>query len=129
VLPLTEILFADLPGSHHPMVDYAAKWSPGSPEDLGTSPACPAPLPPPLASRIRLLALRAWWAIGGKGYGRVDFRVDPPDTLYILEVNPNPDLAPSAGLARGARAHGWDYPKLVERILAEVPTPLEVPAR
>lgn len=129
VLPLTEILFADLPGGHHPMVDYAAKWSPGSPQDLGTRPVCPAPLPPSMASRIRLLALRAWWAIGGKGYGRVDFRVDPHDNVHILEVNPNPDLAPSAGLARGARAQGWNYPNLVERILAEATTRTEVLAR
>jgi D-alanine-D-alanine ligase len=117
VLPLSEIHFGALPPGHFPMVDYHAKWSAGSPEDLGTRPVCPAPLPPWLAARIRLLALQAWRVIGGSGYGRVDFRLASPDTLYILEVNPNPDLSPSAGLAYSARVQGWDYPALVARIL------------
>jgi D-alanine-D-alanine ligase len=67
----------------------------------------------------RRIALEAWEAVGGKGYGRVDLRLTEPDTLHILEINPNPDLAPSAGLARMALARGWDYGALVERILAE----------
>ena len=118
VLPLSEISFTGLPAGHFPMVDYSAKWELGSPEDRGTEPICPAPLPGPLAARIRLLALRAWRAIGGTGYGRIDFRITEPDTLHILEVNPNPDLAPTAGLVRAAQVQGWDYPTLVDRIMA-----------
>lgn len=128
VLPLSEVVFSGLPRGHHPMVGYDAKWVPGSPEDRGTRPVCPADLPPALAAQIRLMALRAWWAVGGKGYGRVDFRLAPPDTLYILEVNPNPDLAPSAGLTRAARAHGWDYHHLIARILTETHFEAEVSA-
>ena len=128
VLPLSEIAFDTLPQGHHPMVDYSAKWAPGSPEDEGTRPVCPAPLPGALGARIRLMALRSWWAVGGRGYGRVDFRVEPPDAVYILEVNPNPDLAPSAGMARAALVQGWDYPTLVGRILAEALAGSEVPA-
>lgn len=128
VLPLSEISFAGLPASHHPIVDYNAKWAPGSPEDLGTQPVCPALLPAGLAVRIRQMALRAWWALGGAGYGRVDFRLQPPDSLYILEVNPNPDLAPGAGLARAADLQGWDYPHLVERIMAEAMRRAKAPA-
>ncbi|MGW8265542.1 MAG: D-alanine--D-alanine ligase family protein, partial [Longimicrobiales bacterium] len=119
VLPLSEILFEGLPEGHHPIVGYDAKWAPGSPEDLGTRPVCPAPVSGAVASRIRLMALKAWKALGGRGYGRVDFRLSPPDTLYLLEVNPNPDLSPSAGLARAAEAGGIQYRALVERILQE----------
>lgn len=119
VLPLSEILFDGLPAGLHPIVGYDAKWAPGSLEDLGTRPVCPAPVAATLAARIRLLALKAWRAVGGKGYGRVDFRLSPPDSLYILEVNPNPDLSPSAGLARSAEAEGLSYKVLVGRILQE----------
>ena len=101
------------------MVGYSAKWKPGSPEDLGTMPVCPAPLSEELAERIRTLALQAWDAVGGRGYGRVDFRISEPDTLHILEVNPNPDLDPSAGLARAARNHGWSYGTLIGEVLSE----------
>lgn len=119
VLPLSEIVFDGLPEGHHPIVGYEAKWAPGSPEDLGTRPVCPAALPGALAARVRLTALKAWRALGGKGYGRVDFRLTPPDTFFVLEVNPNPDLSPSAGLARAAGAEGIRYRDLVGKILRE----------
>lgn len=128
VLPLSEIVFEGLPLGHHPIVGYDAKWAPGSPEDLGTRPVCPAPIPGALASRIRLTALKAWKAVGGRGYGRVDFRLSPPDTFYLLEVNPNPDLSPSAGLARAAEAEGMHYQALVRKILEEALS-RRVPAR
>jgi D-alanine-D-alanine ligase len=119
VLPLSEITFQGLPEGHHPIVGYEAKWVAGSLEDMGTRPVCPAPVPTAVASRVRLLALKAWRAVGGRGYGRVDFRLSPPDGLWILEVNPNPDLSPSAGLARAARVEGMSYRDLVDRVLQE----------
>jgi len=119
ILPLSEIVFRNLPPAYHPLVGYEAKWAPGSREDRATRPVCPAPLAAEVASKARALAMEAWTAVGGRGYGRVDLRLTEPDTLHILEVNPNPDLAPSAGLARMAAAAGWSYEELLERILAE----------
>ncbi len=118
-LPLAEILFDDLPPGFHPMVGYEAKWSVGSAEDRGTRPRCPAHLTPSLEQRARDLSLEAWEAVDGRGYGRVDLRLSASDEFYVLEVNPNPDLAPSAGLARMAAAAGWSYGQLLQRILEE----------
>jgi D-alanine-D-alanine ligase len=112
VLPLTEIEFA---GSQR-VVSYAAKWSAGSLEDLSTRPSCPAPLPATLREEVVELARSAWAAVGGRGYGRVDLRADEAGHLYLLDINPNPDLAPGAGLARMAAAAGWVYPELIRRI-------------
>src|SRR3989449_10253339 len=61
----------------------------------------------------------AWRVMQGKGYGRVDLRVDDAGRPWVLEVNPNPDLTDEAGLSRMAQAAGWEYPELVRRI-AEV---------
>jgi D-alanine-D-alanine ligase len=79
---------------------------------------CPADVSDALATELRRLALAAWRAIGGTGYGRVDFRVDDEGRPWILEVNANPDLAPDAGLARMARAADLDHGALVRRICA-----------
>lgn len=117
ILPVAEVDFSALPQGWHPIVDYRAKWAPGSVEDQGTRPLCPAPLSPSLALQAQDLAWKAWQALGGRGYGRVDLRLEEPDQLFLLEVNPNPDLAPQAGLARMARARGWDYRELIQKIL------------
>ncbi len=115
VLPVAEIAFS---GAQR-LVSYAAKWEPGSGADLGTRSLCPAPLDGAVAEHARELALRAWRAVGGRGYGRVDLRTDEEGRLQVLEVNPNPDLAPEAGLARMAAAAGWTFEGLVARILRE----------
>lgn len=115
VLPVGEIVFS----GRHRVVSYAAKWSPGSDADRGTRPVCPARITAALHDRAVALAREAWAAVSGAGYARVDLRTDTAGAPYILEVNPNPDLAPGAGLARMADAAGWGYDGLVARILEE----------
>jgi D-alanine-D-alanine ligase len=119
VLPLSEIDFGTFPASSWRLVSYRAKWETGSDEDRGTSPCCPAVLDDELAASARQLAVEAWQRVSGTGYGRVDLRADERERLYILEVNPNPDLAPSAGFARMAAAAGYEYVELVDRIVLE----------
>jgi D-alanine-D-alanine ligase len=112
-LPVAEQTFA---GGRR-LVTYAAKWHAGSRSDRDTPTVCPARIPDPLRSRAVELALRAWRAVGGGGYGRVDLRADTRGRLHVLDVNPNPDLSPGAGLVRMAAAAGWSYAELVRRIV------------
>jgi len=118
-LPIAEIDFSGMPPGSWPILTYAAKWDTGSPDDLGSVPVCPASLAQKLAERLVRIAETAWRAMQGKGYGRVDLRVDEQGRPWVLEVNPNPDLNDDAGLSRMAKAAGWDYAELVRRI-AEV---------
>jgi D-alanine-D-alanine ligase len=62
------------------------------------------------------MAETAWRTMQGKGYGRVDMRVDDAGRPWVLEVNPNPDLTDEAGLSRMAGAAGWEYSELIRRI-------------
>ena len=119
VLPHSEIAFRGLPRGHPRVVTYAAKWHRGSPEDRGTVPVCPARIPAGLERRLTEVARRAWELVEGTGYGRVDIRADRRGALYVIDVNPNPDLAPGAGLARQAAAAGWSYVDLVGRIVED----------
>jgi D-alanine-D-alanine ligase len=118
-LPIAEIDFSGMPEGSWPILTYAAKWHTGSAEDLGSVPVCPAQISQRLADRLVRAAEVAWRVLQGKGYGRVDLRVDDTGRPWVLEVNPNPDLTDEAGLSRMAKAAGWDYPELVRRI-AEV---------
>ena len=120
MLPLAEIRCDLLPDGTWPIVSYAAKWIPGSPEDEGTVPVCPADLDPELARHIGQVARIAWEHLSeGAGYGRVDLRVTEDGQPYVLEVNPSPDLSSNAGLARMGRALGWSYDDLVMQIADE----------
>lgn len=117
LLPINEIDFTDMPADAWAMLSYAAKWDVGSAEDLGSQPMCPAEITDEQRDQLYDLGLEAWRVVEGRGYGRVDFRMDAEGNFYVLEVNPNPDLG--AGLKHMAQAHGWEFPQLIEQIIAE----------
>ena len=116
VLPIAEIDFREMPRGLWRIVSYRSKWDEGSEEDSGALPRCPADLPPTLTSELGSIALKAWRTVGGDGYGRIDFRIDSAGRPWLLEVNANPDLSPTAGLARMARAAEMDFASLARRI-------------
>jgi len=117
VLPISEIDFGAMPRGKWNIVSYSSKWATGSVEDLGTAPRCPADLPEELASEIEQIALAAWAAVGGSGYGRVDLRIDESGRPWVLEVNANADISADAGLARMAAVAGLSYPNLILAIV------------
>jgi D-alanine-D-alanine ligase len=116
VLPIAEIDFGKMPRGRWRIVTYQSKWAPGSIDDIGGMPRCPAKLPARVANETRRVALKAWQIAGGAGYGRVDMRIDANGQPWILEVNANPDIAPDAGLARMARVVGIEYSALIRNI-------------
>ena len=116
-LPPSMVDYSALPAGHPPVLTFSAKWEPENPVYQGTPTICPAPVKPGLVEKIQRLAGEAFLAAGCRGYARVDFREDEAGNLFILELNPNPDLSPSAGLAKQARAAGLDYDGLVKRVL------------
>jgi D-alanine-D-alanine ligase len=122
VLPISEILFKDEGPGYWPIVTYDAKWSPGSRDYEATPPSYPAAVTPRLREKLAALAMRAFRVLGCRDYARVDFRVRSTGKPYILEVNPNPDFSPSAGLAGGLASAGLTHAQftvqLVERALA-----------
>ncbi|HVF38507.1 MAG TPA: hypothetical protein VM939_01320 [Gemmatimonadaceae bacterium] len=122
VMPVAEINFGDMPRGMWKIVSYQSKWITGSEEDLGALPSCPADLPKELTRELERIALTAWRAVDGQGYGRVDLRIDSSGAPWLLEVNPNPDISPGAGLARMAGVAGMDYGALVRRICEDALT-------
>jgi D-alanine-D-alanine ligase len=117
-LPISEIIL-DIPAHLPKICTYNAKWVAGSDEFRWTAGAqCPALLDDALALQIQNLAVQAFRVMGCRDYGRVDFRLSPDNEPYILEVNPNPDISPEAGLARSARASGRSYTQLIGEVMS-----------
>lgn len=117
VLPLAEVNYTELPSEVPPIMSYAAKWLEDTVEYQKTSIVCPAAIEPELARRIEKVALNAFRAVGGWGYGRVDVRLDEAGDPYVLDINCNCCLDEGMGLARSAEQAGISYPQLLEIIL------------
>lgn len=121
-LPLAEIGFASHFKSDERIVTYEAKWSPQSAADLDTTPVCPANVEPALADEIRRVVLAAYRLTGCRDYARVDLRVAADNRVYVLEVNGNPDISPSAGLAKAIKVSGLSYDDFVAKLVEQAYT-------
>ena len=92
--------------------DYEAKYLRDDTQYL-----CPCGLPPAQEAQIRSEALAAFRAVGGRGWGRVDFLMDEAGRHFFLEVNTSPGMTDHSLVPMAARAAGIGFDELVLRIL------------
>ncbi len=115
-LPISEIVFDDMPEDLYKIVSFQAKWDPHHPAYHTTIPNCPADLSSALALKAQQYALEAAEIMGTRDYARVDMRLDKHGDLFILEVNPNPNLSEGTGIARSADAAKLSFSDLLKEI-------------
>jgi D-alanine-D-alanine ligase len=96
---------------------FESKWDPCHPSYSEIAPECPANVSASFRRRLSTLTVECARVFGLCGYSRVDFRTNRSGKLFVLEVNPNPDISPDAGLARAAGAAGYSYRALLLEIL------------
>ncbi len=115
-LPLSEIRFGKLFEDHPNIVSYRAKWEASSRECIET-PSVACSLEPEVEGKLLAAALAAFEALDCRDYGRVDLRLSPDGSPYVIDINPNCDLHPDAGFAKAAVAAGIDYRSLACRLV------------
>jgi D-alanine-D-alanine ligase len=98
-------------------VSYAAKWEEDHVDYAGTKPVPLRDATPAMIARCEEAARAAWDAHGLRDYARVDLRIDRDGMPWVIDVNPNPDISPDAGVARAAAAAGMSYVDLITRIV------------
>jgi D-alanine-D-alanine ligase len=108
-LPVSEIDFTEMPKGMPRICSYEAKWFEDHPLYQKTPPVCPAPIDDELRQKLHGLAVDAFQTMGCQDYARVDFRMDGKGRIFILEVNPNPDISLNAGYARALKAANIAY--------------------
>lgn len=116
-LPISEIDYSELPSSIPKILTYDAKWSKNKIAYKLTKPICPAKISKELEKKLKSIALKAGALLKCRDYYRVDFRTDEKGNPFILEVNPNPDISPDAGLARACKAKGIEYEDFILRLV------------
>lgn len=117
VLPISEIDFTAMPDHLHNIVSYQAKWDPHHESYHKTIPKCPAPLSKKIEQKAKEIALKAFKVMGCRDYARVDMRFTKDKKLYVLEVNPNPDITEGAGFMRSAEYAELTYAQTLKRIV------------
>ena len=106
-LPLIEIR---APGSNY---DYHSKYFSDETQYL-----CPAPVDAEVAARVSALSLRAYRALGARGWGRIDVMLRDDGAPFLLELNTSPGMTGHSLVPMAARAVGLSYEDLVLRILS-----------
>lgn len=117
VLPISEIDFSEMPKNLANIVSYQAKWDPLHEAYHKTIPRCPAELNEEVQKIIEETALSAFKALRVRDYARVDMRLAKDNQIFVLEVNPNPDLTEGAGFMRSAEAAGYQYDDMLVKII------------
>jgi len=117
VLPISEIDYSEFPERVPKICGYEAKWVTDSIEYQKSKPICPAPLEWVVKKRVEYIAVKAFKLFGCRDYARVDIRIDRNGKIYVLEVNPNPDISPESGMTRAIKAQGMTYEDFIGALL------------
>lgn len=93
--------------------DYTAKY-----QSTTTQYLCPCELDSEDEAQLQQLALKAFAAVGAKGWGRVDAMRDKDGHFYLLEVNTIPGMTAKSLVPMAAKVSGLSQQQLLLEILA-----------
>jgi len=96
----------------HTFYDYDAKYHSDSTEYF-----CPSGLSIEDENRLGELALQAFDAVSGIGWGRIDFMRDQSGQFYLLEANTVPGMTEKSLVPMAAKQAGMTFEQLVLAIL------------
>ncbi len=116
VLPPRELRFENIPADEPRYASFKAKWDPEYRERWGIHNTFADDLPERVLREIERTAKRVFRVLLMRGYGRIDMRLTPEGNLYVMEANPNPEIAMYEDFAEAARKAGIGYNDLIERI-------------
>jgi D-alanine-D-alanine ligase len=118
VFPVWEMHFQKMIESGNwPIATERVKWSTKYQERHGIKTDQAQQLPEGAAEQIQRIAKRVYRTLGLTGYARVDLRMDQAGRFYVIEANPNPQLAYGEDFAESAERAGMTYEALLDRIM------------
>ncbi len=117
VFPVWELDMSHLPEDARKIATARVKWSLAYQQKYGIRSRAAGDLPDSRRQVLQSLAKRVYRSLGLSGYARIDFRLDSAGQVYVLEANPNPQIAKAEDFSNSALGASLPYSVLLQRIL------------
>ena len=116
-LPVWELFFTNMPPEARRIATDRVKWSVKYQKkyDIQSGPA--QDLSAPVTEQIQHICKRTYRALELSGYARIDLRLDAEGRVWVIEANPNPQIAKGEDFAASAESAGLPYDALIQRIV------------
>ncbi len=116
-LPVWELFFTNMPPDAKRIATDRVKWSVAYQKKHGIDSGAAHELPPSEIERIQHLCKRTFRALELSGFARIDLRLDAEGRAWVIEANPNPQIAKGEDFAASAEAAGIGYDALIQRLV------------
>ena len=116
-LPVVEIDLSAIPEGIPRIVGTEIKWWKETEIYQKTPAIFPSGLSHNMTRMIQKTALAAYRVLGLRDYGRVDMRLTPEGSVFVLEVNPNPWLGGESECVMAWQKTGRSYRDFIGRIV------------
>jgi len=118
LMPVWELDFSGMPEEARKIATERLKWSLTYQKKHRIVSGPAKDLPPEILKDITAVCKRVYRNLRQSGYGRIDLRLRGDGKVFVMEANPNPQLAYGEDFAESAETAGIEYGPLLERIMA-----------
>src|SRR5580765_1237938 len=116
-LPVWELFFTNMPEGAKRIATDRVKWSVKYQKKYGIDSGPARELAESKAEEIQHICKRAFRALELSGFARIDLRLDEAGNVWVLEANPNPQIARGEDFAASAERVGLSYETVLQRII------------
>ena len=117
LLPVWEVFYTKSESPEKEFYSRSAKWNEKYRSRKGID-SDKAKISPELEAKIQAVAKKTYKALDLNGYARIDVRMDENENVYVIEANPNPNIAFDDEFAHsGYYQNKWGYHELLQKIL------------
>ena len=118
VLPTWELDFGRLAETGEPIATARVKHNPSYQKKHEIDIRRAEGLDPAIERALVRTTRRVYRMLELDGYARVDYRLTSKGEIYLLEANPNPEIAEKEEFASAAAAVGLTYRQLIARVVS-----------
>lgn len=111
-----ELVMTNLPDGAPNIATDKVKWDVEYQKKVGLV-TQPAVIEEQTRKEFERLSKRVYRILGLSGYARIDYRLTAEGRIYLLEVNPNPQIAHQEDFADSAEHCGVTYEALLQKIV------------